>query len=329
MKKLFISTLLCLMALSFLAHAQQTICGDVNGDGVINISDVNSIIDMILTGSQTSPEADVNYDNQVTIADVNLVINAILGGVLPDPPGTETFNVNGVKFKMITVEGGTFTMGATKEQLRYATSWEKPTHKVILSDFALGQTEVTQELWLAVVGGPNPSYFSSRLNGCADDFQRPVEVVSWDDCQRFIAALNQLTGRQFHLPTEAQWEYAARGGKNSKKYLYSGSNSIADVAWFDQNYGGTTHAVAMKQPNELGLYDMSGNVWEWCQDWMDYYTSETQADPTGPESPSSHWFNATVVRGGSWHSDSTNCRVAYRYYYQNLKTNIIGFRLAL
>lgn len=214
------------------------------------------------------------------------------------PGGAGEYTVNGVTFKMVAVKGGTFTMGATSEQ-SISLDNEKPTHAVTLSDFAIGETEVTQELWQAVMG-TNPSYFTG-------DLQRPVEQVSWNDCQTFIDKLNELTGMQFSLPTEAQWEYAARGGASSQGYQYSGSNTLGDVAWFESNSSSTTHPVKSKQPNELGLYDMSGNVLEWCQDWLGSYSSSPQTDPTGPSSGSYR-----VVRGGSWNGTVANCRVPYR-----------------
>ncbi len=175
--------------------------------------------------------------------------------MLAKPAISQTFTVNGVSFKMIFVEGGTFTMGATAELESDALGGEKPTHRVTLSSYMIGETEVTQELWQAVMGG-NPSLHKGARN--------PVEWVSWNDCQEFIDKLNRLTGRKFGLPTEAQWEYAARGGNRSKGYKYSGSNNIDELAWYDGNSG--THLVATKKPNELGIYDMSGNLWEWCQD---------------------------------------------------------------
>lgn len=202
---------------------------------------------------------------------------------------------------MIAVEGGTFTMGATSEQTG-ANPDERPTHSVTLSDYYIGETEVTQELWTAVMGS-NPSEFTGNM-------QRPVECVSWDDCQTFIAKLNELTGETFRLPTEAQWEYAARGGNKSKGYIYSGSNTIDDVAWCASNSSSTTHPVKTKAPNELGIYDMSGNVWEWCSDW--YYGSYSSAAQTDPAGPSKGW--ARVSRGCCWCYDAAYCRVASRGY---------------
>ena len=219
---------------------------------------------------------------------------------MPKPTLTdkETFTVNGVSFTMVGVKGGTFTMGGTAEQGSDADSDEKPTHQVTLSDYYIGETEVTQELWKAVMGS-NPSNFSGT--------NLPVEAVSWDDCQTFITKLNQLTGKNFRLPTEAEWEYAARGGQKSKGYKYAGSNALSDVAWYWDNSSSKTHPVKQKQANELGLYDMSGNVWEWCQDWYGNYGSAAQTNPTGPSSGSYR-----VCRGGGWYYSASGCRVADR-----------------
>ena len=206
----------------------------------------------------------------------------------------KVYTVNGVSFKMIAVKGGTFQMGSDD-----GYEWEKPVHQVTLSDYYIGETEVTQELWNAVMGS-NPSYFTGNM-------QRPVEMVSWNDCQTFISKLNQLTGGRFLLPTEAQWEYAARGGNKSKGYTYSGSDAEDDVAWYWYNSDRMTHPVKTKAPNELGIYDMSGNVWEWCSDWSGSYSSAAQTDPTGPATGSNR-----VVRGGGWFFNATICRVAHR-----------------
>jgi formylglycine-generating enzyme required for sulfatase activity len=149
--------------------------------------------------------------------------------------------------------------------------------------------------------------------------------VSWDDCQTFISQLNQLTGKRFRLPTEAEWEYAARGGSKSRGYKYSGSNTIGDVAWYDSNSGRKTHNVKTKQPNELGLYDMTGNVWEWCQDWYGDYSSDSQTNPTGPSSGSGR-----VSRGGSWGIYARYCRSSNRgYYAPSYRGGYLGLRLAL
>ena len=234
------------------------------------------------------------YANPVLIEDVE-VIEAVV------PQQDLDFNVNGVQFRMKYVEGGSFMMGAPDDD---DEAWgdEKPAHKVTLDSYCIAETQVTQELWQAVMGS-NPSDFKG-------DIHRPVETVSWDDCQEFIKKLNTITCRTFSLPTEAQWEYAARGGKKSKGYKFSGSNSLGDVAWYGGNSNSTTHPVAQKQANELGLYDMTGNVWEWCQDWFDsyYYANSPQNNPQGPSSG-----GARVLRGGDWGDDPERCRVSCRY----------------
>ena len=228
---------------------------------------------------------------------------------------TETITVNGVSFKMIAVEGGTFTMGCTSEQSDCYND-EKPTHKVTVSDFCIGETEVTQALWKAVMGD-NPSYFKGN--------NLPVESVSWNDCKEFIKKLNEKTGKNFRLPTEAEWEYAARGGNKSKGYKYSGSNTIGSVAWYWENSDSKTHTVKGKTPNELGLYDMSGNVWEWCEDRYGSYGSGAQTDPSGQSSGSYR-----VFRGGGWNNYASRCRVAHRYSNApGSRGDILGFRVVL
>jgi formylglycine-generating enzyme required for sulfatase activity len=234
----------------------------------------------------------------------------------PVDQNTRTFTVNDVPFKMIRVDGGTFTMGATSEQGDDAWDNEKPAHKVTLSSYYIGETEVTQELWQAVMGS-NPSWYSGS--------RKPVECVSWYDCQEFIRELNSMTGQNFRLPTEAEWEFAARGGNKSRGYKYAGSNNFDDVSWHSGNSNRQTHVVETKVANELGLYDMSGNVWEWCQDWDGSYSGSSQTNPTGPSSGSSR-----VQRGGSWNFDATYSRVSSRYI--NLPSSHDarqGLRLAL
>ncbi len=300
--------------------------GDVNCDGFVNISDVTALIDVLLGGDVNHSEenADCNNDGKMTISDVTALIDALLGGAPLPEKNYEVITVNGVTFKMIKVQGGTFTMGATPDH-GTEDPWndEWPTHEVTVSSFSIGQTEVTQELWQAVMGS-NPSYFTSDAN-------RPVETVSWDECQQFIATLNQLTGMNFRMPTEAEWEYAARGGNMTEGYKYAGSNDINEIAWWDDNacdgvgesspdYG--THPVALKKANELGLYDMSGNVWEWCQDWYGPYSEEAQINPTGPETGTEH-----LHRGGSWINYARNCRVSCRFHWVPDNANYVGLRL--
>ncbi len=242
--------------------------------------------------------------------------------------GRETITVNGVSFDMILVEGGTFTMGATSEQGSVTGSDEKPAHQVTLSDYYIGETEVTQALWQAVMGTTvsqqrDKADKSWPLRGVGNDY--PMYYISWNECQDFIGKLNSLTGRTFRLPTEAEWEYAARGGNQSKGYNYSGSNKIKDVALYDGNSKDKTHAVKTKSSNELGLYDMSGNVYEWCSDWYGSYSSSSQTNPTGPSSGS-----LRVLRGGSWGGSAWYCRVSYRHDLSpDRRSNYFGLRLVL
>ncbi len=237
---------------------------------------------------------------------------------------TKTFAVDSINFKMIAVACGTFQMGATPEQTN-AYKDELPVHSVTLGNYYIGETEVTQGLWQAVMGN-NPSYFSGNSSF-------PVETVSYNDCLQFIDRLNNLLAAElpegycFCLPTEAQWEFAARGGSSSAAFQYSGSNSVGGVAWYDANSNGTPSGVMQKMSNALGIYDMSGNVYEWCRDWYgkEYYYVSPSLNPQGP-SEGTH----RVIRGGSWDLEAKHCRVSLRNYaspeargYSN------GFRLAL
>lgn len=229
-------------------------------------------------------------------------------------PYNLTLRVDGVAFDMVYVEGGIFTMGATDEQGSEAWDSEKPAHQVTVSDYYIGKYEVTQAQWKAVMGN-NPS------NWKGDDL--PVENVRWNAIQEFLRKLNAKTGKRFRLPTEAEWEYAARGGNKSRGYKYSGGNDIGSVAWYSDNSGKRTHPVGRKSPNELGLYDMSGNVWEWCQDCDGSYSGTSQTDPAGPSSGSDR-----VLRGGSWYGLAMYCRVSFRYNNTPGDGSIIyGFRL--
>ena len=227
---------------------------------------------------------------------------------------TET--VSGVSFDMVYVKGGTFQMGALEDDDE-SYNREKPAYEVTLSDYYIGKYEVTQGLWKAVMGS-NPSRSTEGDN-------YPVENVSWNDVQEFIAKLNELTGRKFALPTEAQWEYAARGGVKTQGYKYSGSNDIDEVAWYYENSENSTHPVGAKKANELGIYDMSGNVDEWCLDWYDDYDSEAQTNPAGPETDSFR-----VLRGGCWYFNAWSCRVSnWTYSNQSIRNDFFGFRLVL
>ena len=214
--------------------------------------------------------------------------------------------------EMVFVEGGTFQMGSES-----GDSDEQPVHSVTLSSFNMGKYEVTQAQWKAVMGS-NPSNFS----GCDNC---PVENVSWNDVQQYIQKLNAQTGKNYRLPTEAEWEYAANGGKSTRGYTYSGSNDIGSVAWYYDNSGSKTHAVGTKQANELGIYDMTGNVWEWCSDWYGNYSSYSVTNPTGVTSG-----EARVLRGGSWNFKANSCRATFRNWGNPVNRNYnYGFRLVL
>ena len=223
---------------------------------------------------------------------------------------------DGISIDMVRVEAGTFTMGATPE-MENPFDNAKPIHQVTLTnDYYIGKYEVTQALWKAVMG-KKPSRFKGD--------NLPVESVSWNDCQKFISKLNIKTGKKFRLPTEAEWEYAARGGKKSRCYKYSGGNNISDVAWYYNNSGSKIYAVGSKQANELGIYDMSGNVKEWCQDWLGSYSSSLQVNPTGANSG-----YYCVGRGGSWDCVAGSCNSSTRFSFApEDRYDDLGLRLVL
>ena len=291
---------------------------DLNSDGMITIADISVLIDMLLgiVPSTSQSVGDVNLDGTVSIKDVSVLIDKLLGDSESEV-NSVTYTVNGVSFKMALVEGGTFMMGATAEQGTEVAEDEFPVHQVTLSSFYIGTTEVTQELWQAVMG-TNPGVIPGPT--------LPVNKVSWDDCQLFIAKLNTLTGKQFRLPTESEWEFAARGGVKSRGYKYAGSNDLAAVAWYGENAGASfCMEVGLKAPNELGLYDMSGNVSEWCSTYWADYLSTAQTNPQDPVTGTHR-----LCRGGNWYFESDYCRVSNRTYSTpDNATSIIGLRLAL
>lgn len=250
---------------------------------------------------------------------------------------TKKITVNGVSFNMKKVEAGTFTMGATPE-MQNPSNDEKPAHLVTLTnDYYIGETVVTQALWKAVMGkqkvkpsflrgllGATPTYRANNPSHFLGN-KKPVENVSWNDCQTFISKLNAETGLKFRLPTEAEWEFAARGGNKSRRCQYSGGNNASDVAWHSKNSKAQTHDVMTKEPNELGLYDMSGNVWEWCNDWYDAYKTNSKSNPKGCANGSRR-----VRRGGSLDTEVRKCRSSYRSSSEPDAAFIdLGFRLAL
>jgi formylglycine-generating enzyme required for sulfatase activity/Leucine-rich repeat (LRR) protein len=272
----------------------------------------NLRLSQIILSGQTQSEGQVNKDNKSTISD-ELIKNQPLPPLII--PITEDLNI-----EMVYVEGGTFEMGYQKDRDGEDNDYmerSKPLHQVILDSFYIGKFQVTQEQYHAIMG-TNPSYFKGK--------KLPVERVSWNDAQEFIKKLNDKTGKKFRLPTEAEWEYAARGGDQSKSFMYSGSNNLGKVAWYKDNSDNKTHPVGTKTPNELDLYDMSGNVWEWCSDLYDTFTNEPQTNPKGTGKKGSSREN----RGGSWFSTISRLRIARRSHRNHLISDRdVGFRLAM
>ena len=226
--------------------------------------------------------------------------------------------------EMVFVQGGTFLMGCTAEQ---GGDCLQGNHSVTLSDFYIGKYEVTQAEWEAVMGTTisqqRDKAGGRSLYGVGANY--PMYYVNWDEVQEFISRLNTLTGKQYRLPTEAEWEYAAQGGNQSRSYKYSGSNFIEQVAWFMNNSVGTNHPVGTKSPNELGIYDMSGNVWEWCYDWYGSYSSAQQTNPMGPSSGV-----ARIIRGGSFNGLTAQSSVINRaFFIPTFRSYDLGFRLVL
>lgn len=230
-----------------------------------------------------------------------------------------TFTVDNVSFDMVFVKGGTFEMGEVKTE---DNSFDIPKHQVTLSDFYIGKYEVTQDLWRAVMNDNPSEYRGENL---------PVNNISWYECQAFVRRLSNITNKKFVLPTEAQWEYAARGGVKSKGYNHSGSNNLNDVGWYNVNSDMTLHNVGINKPNELGIYDMCGNSEEFCSDWyVDWYNvlyCKSEIDPIGPDHGED---GMVVVRNGSWSSSNYGCRISVRSNFPSESGSaFIGFRLAL
>jgi formylglycine-generating enzyme required for sulfatase activity len=224
---------------------------------------------------------------------------------------------NSAEPEMLYVGRGVFSMGCTGEQGRYCENDETPVHRVRLAGFYIGKYEVTQEQWMLVMRD-NPA-----KNGRGGNY--PIENVSWLEIQEYIRRLNEMTGKQYRLPTEAEWEYAARGGSKSKGYKYAGDNDANAVSWNEDNSYRMTHPVGKKYPNELGIYDMSGNVSEWCQDRYAFYPPTEQTNPQGAKEGSYR-----VLRGGNWNSSETSCRISYRNNSLPSKRYAsVGFRLVL
>ena len=265
-----------------------------------------------LSSSNTLPSSSVS-STSVNSPQVRTTSNSVSvpsGSVITIPVK------NGISIEMVKVEAGGFKMGSKQKPEFGDFRTDYPSHRVTLTNnYYIGKYEVTQELWQVVMDSVPSQFKGDNL---------PVEWVSWDDCQDFISKLNAMTGKHFRLPTEAEWEYAARGGKKSRGYRYSGSNILGDVAWYRSNSGDKTHAVGAKQPNELGIYDMTGNVEEWCQDGERRYDGSHQTNPVGNS------FFRRMYRGGSWYSSPSGCGVSSRSSDQSLILyNTLGLRLAL
>lgn len=286
-------------------------------DAIISLDGVNqgtapATLRNLLAGDYTLTLSISNYktiSKKITIAEgqTTQVTEAFVKG------SSETINsvpISKVFFEMVEVKGGSFQMGNNNGE-----NDERPVHRVTISDFSISKTEVTQAQFKAIMGN-NPSKF------IGDNL--PVENVSWNTVQEFIQKLNLKTGITYRLPTEAEWEFAARGGNKTMNYKYSGSNVLGDVAWYGGNSEKSTHSVGMKQPNELGLFDMSGNVTEWCGDWYGTYHKNDQSNPTG-----SSLSSFRILRGGSWGSLQSNCSVSYREYAAIGDRGRVGFRLVL
>lgn len=281
----------------------KSICQDLINNQGFQVANVNYVVDSLafaLGWHDIAPEYAGKNDDDEQVS-------------------RRTFTINGVTFSLLFVEGGTFTIGATPEQGMFSAFDEKPALEIKLRDYYIGETPVTQELWEAVMGS-NPSHFI--------DAKRPVERVSWDDCKEFISKLSELLNIAFRLPTEAEWEYAAKGGNKSEHTQCAGSDlkNLKETAWFKDNSENQTHEVALLKPNELGLYDMSGNVGEWCSDWYSasYANSGQRENPTGPSSGMNR-----VHRGGCWNDKPANCRVSKRNNLNPSYTNkLVGLRLA-
>lgn len=235
----------------------------------------------------------------------------------PNLPKDVTIQVGDVGLRMIYVEGGVFTMGGTDEQGEDVKAYEEPAHPVKLNSYYIGMTEVTQELWETVMG------WNYAWN--TESNQLPMEDVSWEDCNEFAEVLSERTGKKFRLPTEAEWEYAARGGIKSGNHKYSGSDNIDDVAWYVSNSDDMTHKVGTKNANELGIYDMNGNVWEWCQDWYGEYSTSSYDNPTGPKTG-----DFRIYRGGSYKEKAEYNRTSNRSFNRpDFRYGNIGLRVVM
>ena len=338
MKKVLVLSVIAMAIISVGCRKEYTISvktnniewGVVSGSGVYAKGEEVIISAKPLSGCQFLMWEDGNFDlNRTIIVRDNATYTAIFRQEGPSQTDLEIHTgiacIDALANDMIKVQGGTFLMGAAENDTD-ARSDEKPQHSVTLSDYYICKYEVTQELWQAVMDSTsNCNIGWTEDNGLGEEY--PAYEVDWNDCISFIQRLNAITGLKFRLPTEAEWEYAARGGRNSKGYMYAGGNVIADVAWYGYNSDNKSHEVMQKKANELGLYDMTGNVFEWCSDWYadDYYSHSEAVNPKGPSGGSYR-----VCRGGCMHFSTVGCRLSYRYSdYPDCRARNTGFRLAL
>ena len=308
--------------------------GTVTGTGIYAKGTIIQLVALPASGYKFVSWQDNNTDNPRSITvnanETYIATFAKESGGGGEPTGLDIHTgiacIDALANDMVKVQGGTFLMGAVSgDTLAYND--EKPQHSVTLSDYYICKYEVTQELWQAVMGS-TPTYNGGWTDEYGKGDQYPAYRISWNDCDTFIQRLNAKTGLNFRMPTEAEWEYAARGGNKSQGYTYAGSNTIGDVAWYTDNSNSKTHVVMQNTANELGLYDMTGNVWEWCSDWFSstYYSESAGAsNPKGPSTGSSR-----VNRGGSWNYDARDCRVSCRDYDDpDSRHSFLGLRLAL
>ena len=295
---------------------QSDICVRVAVDGGRYTAPLKGLSGAV--GEKVKPGTDLAI-TAVNLPEIRGVDSASLSFLVEVDDGSLMVYVDSLMFRMMPVAGGSFVMGCTRpkgEKHTYAD--ELPTHKVTLGDYYIGQFEVTQGLWSAVMG-ENPSKWTGNDS-------LPVEQVSWNDVQIFIARLSQITGYRFRLPTEAEWEFAARGGNKSHNTTYPGVMSqLWETCWYGGNSNGHSHPVGRLRPNELGLYDMGGNVMEWCADWMESYPATPQSSPQGPKSGENR-----IQRGGCFNSPTWGCSVWERnWYLPDYGYSYFGFRLAL
>ncbi len=335
---LFIVVLAGCQKYTIIVEANNDLWGTVTGSGTYSKGTELQITATANNGYKFIQWNDGHVENpRQVVANAKLVYTAIFAS-LNDEKSSNCWVINtGIAVvddlanAMVKITGGSFLMGASVED-EYAYYAETPQHQVTVSDFYICKHEVTQELWQAVMDScPNYKGGWSEAYGKGDKY--PAYFISWNDCQLFISKLNEMTGIEFRLPTEAEWEYAARGGNKTKGYCFAGSNNLDNIAWYVKNSEGKNHIVMQKQANELGLYDMCGNVWEWCSDWYgsNYYAeSNNSIDPKGPLADTiiSSLDNARVIRGGAWDYYPRFCRLSYRngYYIEDRDCNL-GFRL--